>query len=72
MDNNIGEQIRKLIEVKDKTINLLSLEIELYKKKLNEAYEINSSLSALIMCYDEKDKLIEELDKEKLYSPCQN
>lgn len=72
MDKNIEEQIKQLLEVKDKTINLLSIEIELYKKRLKEAYEINDSLSSLLVLYTEKEKLIEEFEKEKLYMPCQN
>jgi hypothetical protein len=72
MDKNIEEQIKKLIEVKDKTINLLDLEVELYKKRLKEAYEINNSLSTLLVLYAEKEKLLEEVEKEKLYTTCQN
>jgi 3-dehydroquinate dehydratase len=72
MDQNIEEQIKKLIEIKDKTINLLDVEVELYKKKLKEAYEINNSLSTLLVLYAEKEKLLEEVEKEKLYTPCLN
>lgn len=72
MDQNIEEQIKKLIEIKDKTINLLDVEVELYKKKLKEAYEINNSLSTLLVLYAEKEKLLEEVEKEKLYAPCLN
>jgi hypothetical protein len=72
MYQNIEEQIKKLIEIKDKTINLLVVEVELYKKKLKEAYEINNSLSTLLVLYAEKEKLLEEVEKEKLYTPCLN